>query len=124
MAELVIDRLRPVKFNEGQPNCRCVLPGRVQRVLRLGFKQSAVRKTGEMVMLQRCNVGMHDNCANYLIRGARLANRNLKPVMPTIKRTGIGRHELPQLAVKNTGYAVAYAPTIRTSTISCSVTLL
>ena len=44
--------------------------------------------------------------------------------MLAIERAGIGRNELPKSAVKNTGYTVAYGPTIRTSTISCGVTFL
>ncbi len=122
MAELVIDGLKPVKINENQPDSRCVLARHVQRILRLGFEQGAVRKAGEMIVLQRCNVGVHDNGTNSLVRLTRLANRNLKPVMLTIERAGIGRNELPKPAVKNTGYTGTYSPTIRTSTISCSVT--
>jgi len=123
MAELVIDWFEAVKIHEGKPYRRCILAGHVQRILSLRFEQGAVRKAGEMIVLQCSNVGMHDNSTHAFIRFTRLADGNLKPMMSAIKGAGIRRHKLPKLAVKDAGYTLSYGLAIKTSTISCSVTL-
>ena len=67
MAELVIDWLKAVQIDKSQTNCRGVLASQVESISRLGFKQSAIRKPGEMIMLKRRHIRVHNNGANSFV---------------------------------------------------------
>ena len=124
MAELVVDRLESVEINQNHPDRRRILASRIQGISRLGFKKCTVRKAGEMILLQRCHVGVHDDGANSLIRCAWLANQNLKQMMPAIEGAGIGCNELPQFSAENLCYPFAYDPSLRAPPIGGGGALL